>query len=155
MTTYVGIDVSKATLDVMLLQEEQQLHGVFDNHPTGFRKLIRWLEKRCVSSIHICLEATGRYGQAVATCLHEAGYIVSVVNPARPKAFAESQLSRQKTDKADALTIAQFCRSQQPAAWTPPRPGPTRAAGHGAPFGCSASHAPARTEPALLRRECC
>jgi transposase len=122
MTAHVGIDVSKPTLDVVLLQDEQQYHGVFDNHPTGFGKLIRWLEKRCPSSIHVCLEATGRYGQAVATCLHEAGYTVSVVNPARPKAFAESQLSRQKTDKADALTIAQFCRSQQPDAWTPPDP---------------------------------
>ena len=39
MTAYVGIDVSKATLDVMLLQDEQQHHGVFDNHPTGFGKL--------------------------------------------------------------------------------------------------------------------
>jgi transposase len=122
MTAYVGIDVSKAGLDVVLLQDEQQYHGVFDNHPTGFGKLLRWLEKRCVSSAHVCLEATGRYGQAVASCLHEAGYTVSVVNPARPKAFAESQLSRQKTDKADALTIAQFCRSQSPDAWTPPDP---------------------------------
>ena len=37
MTAYVGIDVSKATLDVILLQDEQQQHGVFDNHPSGFR----------------------------------------------------------------------------------------------------------------------
>ena len=42
--------------------------------------------------------------------------------PARTHAFAKSQLKRTKTDKADAILIAQFCQLHQPPAWTPPAP---------------------------------
>jgi transposase len=70
----------------------------------------------------VCLEATGVYSEAIALFLHEAGYRVSVVNPARTKAFADSRLSRQKTDKTDALVIAHFCQTQQPTRWQPPDP---------------------------------
>ena len=44
----------------------------------------------------------GTYGQGVAECLHAAGYRVSGVNPARIKGYAQSQLSRNKTDQLDA-----------------------------------------------------
>jgi transposase len=73
-----------------------------------------------VKALHACLEATGYYGDDVAQFLHEAGYRVSVVNPARIKGYADSRLSRNKTDAADAALIADFCRTQQPEAWTPP-----------------------------------
>jgi transposase len=58
----------------------------------------------------------------VARYLYEAGYRVSVVNPARIKGYADSQLQRNKTDKLDAALIADFCRRQQPTLWTPPTP---------------------------------
>jgi len=45
---------------------------------------------------------------------------VSIVNPSRPKAFGRSELSRTKTDRADAKVIARFCAALQPAAWVPP-----------------------------------
>jgi transposase len=45
---------------------------------------------------------------------------VSVVNPARIKKYAESQLKRNKTDRLDAEIIADFCRTQQPPPWSPP-----------------------------------
>jgi transposase len=66
------------------------------------------------------MEATGSYYELVADFLHEQGVTVSVVNPARIKAYAASQLSRNKTDKLDAHTIADFCRTQHPPVWTPP-----------------------------------
>jgi len=50
------------------------------------------------------------------------GYPVSVVNPAKIHAFAKSELSRAKTDKADAKLIARYALSMQPALWTPPPP---------------------------------
>jgi transposase len=73
-------------------------------------------------SIHACMEATGTYGDALATYLHEAGHIVSVVNPAIIKAFASTEMMRTKTDKADASLIARYCEKHQPAAWRPPPP---------------------------------
>jgi transposase len=42
------------------------------------------------------------------------------VNPSRPKAFGRSELSRTKTDRADAKVIARFCAALRPAPWTPP-----------------------------------
>jgi transposase len=66
------------------------------------------------------MEATSTYGNALARFLFEQGYGVSVVNPSRTKAFGRSQLSRTKTDRTDAKTIARFCVALTPALWTPP-----------------------------------
>jgi len=121
--SYLGIDVSKAWLDVLLLRDGLPAEkGQFDNSQEGFGRLHHFLKKRKVKMLHACLEATGSYGTEVALFLHEAGYVVSVVNPARIKAYAESQLSRTKTDAGDAALIADFCRTQQPELWTPPPP---------------------------------
>jgi transposase len=49
-----------------------------------------WLEKQGIQEVHACLEATGNYGEALAIYLHEAGHMVSIVNPARIKGFAQS-----------------------------------------------------------------
>ncbi len=55
----------------------------------------------------------------MALWLYEAGYVVSIVNPARISAYAKSRLARTKTDKADAAMIAHFCQTQRPLPWTP------------------------------------
>jgi transposase len=62
------------------------------------------------------------YGEAVAEFLTAVGHTVSIVNPARIKAFADSQMVRNKTDRSDARVIADFCLAQHPAPWTPPEP---------------------------------
>lgn len=120
---YLGIDVSKATLDVVLLSEptaRKGRHSVFANTIAGHEQLVTWLQSYGEVSIHACLEATGTYGQGVARALHEAGHGVSLVNPAQVSAFGKSGLKRTKTDKADALLIARFCALHKPALWTPP-----------------------------------
>jgi transposase len=123
MTSTLGIDVSKEHLDVVLLREGQPAQAAqFANTCSGFNRLRHFLKKRGVEALQVCLEATGSYGDAVALFLHEAGYTVSVVNPVRVKAYADSRLSRNKTDALDAALIADFCRTQQPEAWTPPSP---------------------------------
>ncbi len=119
--TVIGIDVSKDKLDVVCMDEQRQTqYAQVDNTAKGYAQLKRWLHKRQVQAV--CLEATGRYSEGVAEYLHEAGYQVSVVNPARIRGYATSQLRRNKTDKLDATLIADFCRTQQPEAWTPPPP---------------------------------
>jgi transposase len=52
--------------------------------------------------------------------LHAAGHVVSVVNPAAIKAYAQSCLSRTKTDRVDAALIAGFCAERRPPVWHPP-----------------------------------
>jgi len=124
MDAFVGIDVGKETLVIVLLRGTEVLRATMDNHPEGHTKLLTWLAKHhrrlAAEQVHACLEATGNYGDEGALRLHQAGYRVSVVNPARIKAFADSRLSRNKTDEADAWLIAEFCRTQTPPAWSPP-----------------------------------
>jgi transposase len=118
----LGIDISKAKFDVALIKagEEKAKHKVFDNTVTGFEQLQQWLTSQNVAQLHSCMEATSTYGNALARFLFEQGYRVSIVNPSRPKAFGRSELSRTKTDRADAKTIARFCAALTPALWTPP-----------------------------------
>jgi len=118
----LGIDIAKQKFDVALVVERKTTTGRFSNTPDGFNMLERWLVKYGVERVHACLEATGTYGEALAEHLHRAGHVVSVVNPARIKGFGQSELSRTKTDKADAQLIARFCGAMQPAPWQPPAP---------------------------------
>lgn len=119
----IGIDIAKSKFDVCLIKENGKAkHKVFANTENGFEQLARWLGSHQIDNLHACLEATGSYGEALAMFLFDAGYKVSVVNPAAIKAFAASRLTRTKTDKVDAELIARFCLAQQPEAWTPPEP---------------------------------
>ena len=122
MNGWVGMDVAKATLEVVLLRPQDEQATTLPNTKAGFHTLHHFLQKRCPDGTPICLEATGLYGDAVAEFLYQRGYRVSVVNPARIKAYGDSRLRRNKTDRSDARLIAHFCRTQQPEAWTPPIP---------------------------------
>jgi transposase len=118
----VGIDIAKKKFDVARLQNGKYRHKVFPNTPAGFGAFTAWLAGFGPEPVLIALEATGAYGTPLAEFLVAQGFWVSVVNPAKIKAFAESELSRAKTDKADAQVIARFAREKQPPRWTPPPP---------------------------------
>ena len=118
----LGIDIAKDTYQVELQTGSQRYTAEFVNQPDEFRRLTAWLKKHGARQVHACLEATGRYSDDLASYLHETGQTVSVVNPYQIKAYAKSQLTRNKTDRLDASLIADFCRTQQPPAWTPPAP---------------------------------
>lgn len=120
---YLGIDISKSKFDVALLLDDSKLHHrVFLNSPAGFQQLSAWLSKRKVNRVHACMEATGTYSEALALYLLGTGHTVSVVNPTIIKAFANTEMTRTKTDKTDAGLIARYCQKHQPPAWTPPPP---------------------------------
>jgi transposase len=57
-----------------------------------------------------------------ALALHDAGHVVSVVNPAQIRDFARTKLGRNKTDKVDAVLIRDYAALFNPAPWTPPSP---------------------------------
>jgi len=118
----LGIDIAKQKFDVALLVEQKVTTGKFNNTTAGFGMLERWLAKYGIERVHACLESTGTYGEALAEHLYHAGHVVSVVNPARIKGFGQSELSRTKTDKADAQLIARFCSVMNPASWQPTAP---------------------------------
>lgn len=117
----LGIDVAKAKVDVALTQaNEIKAESSFANSEAGFAKLHSWLQRAGVEQLHACLEATGRYGDALARFLHEQAYVVSFVNPSRIADYSRSKLRRNKSDQLDARLIADFCFTQQPDRWTPP-----------------------------------
>lgn len=118
----LGVDISKSKFDValMLAGKVKKTH-IFENTPAGFEVLLNWLLKQGISKVTACMEATDCYGDVLATCLHEQGCVVSVVNPAQIRSFSGAQLKRVKTDKADAKLIAQFCQDMHPPCWTPRR----------------------------------
>lgn len=122
MSNILGIDVSKDKLDLVLLNEEGKFHKVINNNLVGFKAMEKWLVSNHVDRVHVCLEATGQYGDAVSEYLFGQGHDVSVVNPARIKRYGESKLHRNKTDKADADLIAEFCLKEKPALWEPLSP---------------------------------
>ncbi|HEY9100427.1 MAG TPA: IS110 family transposase [Thiobacillus sp.] len=124
ISTYVGIDVSKRKLDCAILLNGKIKSKVVSNDRSGFALLDTWLKERSafVNNTHICMEATGPYSEQVALALVDLGWIVSVVNPARIKGFAQSELARNKTDCADAALLARFCAAMNPSVWTPPSP---------------------------------
>lgn len=116
----LGIDIAKETFEAMYQQDERKAAQQFENTPRGHRQLVVWLEKLGGHEAHVCMEATGQYGDVLAEYLCQHGFRVSVVNPARVKHYGNSKLRRNKTDKADAQLIAEFCLTENPPLWTPP-----------------------------------
>lgn len=117
--TVLGIDVAKKKLDVCLMFNDKRLMKKFDNSIKGAKLLQGWLASLRIEKVHACLEATGPYGEVVSEFLYERGHRVSIVNPFRIKGFAYSDLKRNKTDTADARTIAEFCLAKDPEDWHP------------------------------------
>jgi len=119
----VGIDVSKHKLDVCVARGEKFKSKVVKNTPAGHQQLLAWLGERDLpAATPVVLEATGPYSEAAAIALSDGGWRVSVVNPARVKGFAQSELSRNKTDAADAKLLARFAQRSELTPWVAPSP---------------------------------
>src|SRR5207237_5318271 len=82
-THFVGIDVSKDTLDCCLRPPGGKAReATFGNDPRGHAALAAWADRRAAgAAVHFCLEATGPYSEAIATHPAAAGRLVRVVNP--------------------------------------------------------------------------
>jgi len=119
VTATLGIDIAKKKFDAALFSNGKYKNKAFSNDETGFTELEAWLSKNHVEKVHACMEATGILWENLAAYLADIGHVVSVVNPARIKAFGESELSRTKNDKADAKLIARFCSAMKPSVWQP------------------------------------
>ena len=111
---YVGIDISKLTFDVAFEANGKYVHRKFKNNEEGFALFAIEL----TSSVHCCvMEASGPYYLKLAFYLTEHEIALSVVNPLVIRRFSQMRLLRSKTDKKDALTIAQYGKTEQPGLW--------------------------------------
>lgn len=106
---FVGIDISKLSFDAAILFKGDYHNRHFDNNLSGFSALLKWVMS-FKQTPYFCLEATGIYSLALAKHLHSQQHNVIVVNPIQTHAFAKMEMSRNKTDKADAMSIARYCQ---------------------------------------------
>ena len=120
---YLGIDVSKKTLDCCLLSDGFFYACKHPNTEKGFAALLEQLSEYVGEhQVHVCCEATGIYYEAVAEYLNNAGCKVSVENPRKIKGFGVAVLQRSKTDRQDAELIAKYCKAVEPPSWQPQTP---------------------------------
>ena len=111
--TAVGIDVSKYKSTVAARRPGGEVALLpFDvgHDVTGIKNLLEKLQGLDDegSEIRIVMEHTGMYWRPVALALQQAGFFVSVVNAILIHNFSDNSLRKVKTDKADALKIANY-----------------------------------------------
>lgn len=111
----VGIDVSKKWFDVAWQSDGPVRHQRFDYSNEGISQLLA----QTPPAAHYVMEATGTYHARLALRLHESERKVSVVNPLVIKRFAQMQLSRVKSDRADADLIRRYGEQQPLTPWRP------------------------------------
>lgn len=121
---YLGIDVSKAKLDCLLLDTstKKQKSKVVPNTNAGFKLLLEWLAKNTAQAPHVIMEPTSVYHEPAALALTDAGLTLSLVNPAQLRSFAHGLGVKTKTDKADSAVLARYGATQNPPTWQPPSP---------------------------------
>lgn len=109
-STVIGIDVSKATLDVFVTTGERRLSVANDD--AGIGTLVGELAEHRAALV--VLEATGGYEFAVAAALTQAGFQVAIVNPRQVRDFARALGQLAKTDRIDARILALFGERMHP-----------------------------------------
>lgn len=107
---YIGIDVSKTTLDSVLRPGDK--HWQSDNDPAGITDLVIDLQE--LNPELIVVEATGGLEQPLVAALQAAGLAVAVVNPRQARDFAKATGRLAKTDQLDAANLAHFAEAVRP-----------------------------------------
>lgn len=107
---FIGIDVSKEKLDIGILGEKSVTQVANEESE------IITLRKRLLElkPTMIVVEATGSYEEALVLDLFEAGLPVALVSPQRVRQYARARGLLAKTDKLDALNLAEFGKNVQP-----------------------------------------
>lgn len=108
---WVGIDVSKAHLDVYLRPSGQQFQ--VKNQASGIIEFIKQLQSFEIQQV--ILEATGGFELEVAQALQAQGFAIAIINPRQARDFAKASGKLAKTDRLDAAVLAHFGAAMQPA----------------------------------------
>jgi transposase len=114
---FIGVDVSKAALDVHVRPEGTTLR--VPEHAAGVRKLVALCTR--LAPERIVADATGGLERLLVDALHAAGLPVAVAGPDRVRHFARALGVRAKTDRVDAAVLAHYAERVRPDV----RPGPT------------------------------
>ncbi len=122
MEQFIGIDVSKATLDIASLPDGES--WTVTNDSEGLAELAPRL--LAVAPLLVVMEATGGFELLAAITLAKIGLPVAIVNPRQVRDFAKAMGALAKTDALDAGILAAFAQRVRPE----PRALPDEAAQH-------------------------
>jgi transposase len=106
---FIGIDVSKKTLDTALIEEDKEHYQQFTNDQQGFKKLLNWVKKITKTKeteMLFCMEHMGLYVLHISCFLSEQNIRYCLENPLQIK--RSMGIKRIKNDKADAKMIANY-----------------------------------------------
>jgi transposase len=107
---FVGVDVSKDSLDVGLIPTGEYLS--FANSIDGANELAKKLKE--FSPLRVVIEATGGYESLVVGKLLDSALPCSVVNPRQVRQYARARGKLAKTDKIDAFVLADYGKTCNP-----------------------------------------
>ena len=110
ITTFVGIDIAKKSLDVATLPATTP--RTFSHDTKGRKELLNNLPQP--ETCLVVIEATGGYERLLVADLLDAGHLVAVVNPRQVRDFAKAFGILAKTDRIDAAVIAHFGKKVKP-----------------------------------------
>lgn len=117
---FLGVDVSKASLDICLAPEEPV--QTLENTP---RAITRWLKTLPPGPVCVALEATSTYHLSFALQAHAAGHTVYLIDGYRLSRYRDSIGQRAKTDVDDARLLRRYLTHERVALrpWIPPKKG--------------------------------
>jgi transposase len=107
LVRHVGIDTSKARLDVAMRPDKSKPRLQVANDEAGWERLLAWLPADG-SVVAVGIEASGGYERGVVEVLRAAGFRVVVLDARRVRLYAQALGKRAKNDPIDAETIARF-----------------------------------------------
>lgn len=111
----IGVDVSQERLDLAVISRTEGTLLRREHVPNtrhGHRRVVAL--SRSAQAAHVVMEATGNYHRKLLQVLDEAELDVSVINPLQCRRFGQMKLRRVKTDRSDALLLAEYGREQKP-----------------------------------------
>lgn len=122
-TPTVGLDMAQRSFAAALwFGPGRVLKIELENTARGFRRLALWLKQHGAGRVTVAVESTNVYWEPVAEWLHARGHAVYILNAERVKRYAQSLGQRNKTDAADAVTIARYIAYHEATPWLPPSP---------------------------------
>lgn len=116
----IAIDIAKETLQVQTAKGSYSIK----NNESGLKKLLKHISQMEAPEAppFVVCEATGGYERALLELLHRSGIAVSLVNPARVRAFASSEGIKAKTDPIDARVLLRFAQQKELRPTPKPKP---------------------------------
>ena len=108
MRDYIGIDISKSTLDVYNGKKSYK----FENNENGFKEILALVKD--IKNVVFIFEPTGVYSYAITEFCSKKSINIVLVGPRESRNFAQSLKVRSKTDKIDAKVLYKYQSQVEP-----------------------------------------